>query len=116
MGGAFTTVGVPTLHTRGRRWRSDHPYIASVFGRLTAVFSSSLLRLARPPLPLDGSQCVIVRRFDNHQLTPCSLQRVHHYLVLPSILLAIPIVFYGIASSMGYNLNDLREVMPLPRA
>ena len=32
------------------------------------------------------------------------LQRVHHFLVLPSILLGIPLVFFAITYALGYSL------------
>ena len=31
------------------------------------------------------------------------LQRVHHFLVLPSILLGIPLVFFAITCALGYS-------------
>ena len=33
------------------------------------------------------------------------LQRVHHFLVLPSILLGIPLVFFAITYALGYSLD-----------
>ena len=37
------------------------------------------------------------------------LQRFHHFLVLPSLLLAIPVAFYIVAYAAGYDLPALRE-------
>ncbi len=36
------------------------------------------------------------------------LQRHHHFLVLPCLLLAIPIAFYAVMLSLGYSLPQMR--------
>ena len=37
------------------------------------------------------------------------LTRFHHFLVLPALLLAIPILFYSVAFAAGYDLQQLRD-------
>lgn len=39
-----------------------------------------------------------------------ALHRCHHFLVLPALLLAIPIGFYALAFSLGFSLDDLRDI------
>ena len=34
------------------------------------------------------------------------LQRYHHFLVLPGLLLAIPVAFYLITAALGFTLED----------
>ena len=38
------------------------------------------------------------------------LQRYHHFLVLPGLLLAIPVAFYLITAILGFSLEDCREM------
>ena len=38
------------------------------------------------------------------------LQRYHHFVVLPSLLLAIPVVFYAVMFSLGFTLGEMRDL------
>ena len=38
------------------------------------------------------------------------LQRYHHFLVLPALLLAIPLAFYSVAFACGVSLPQLRDM------